>query len=79
MLLVFTKLCLKIKENVFYLSPRPLHTQPTLPLSAHLPAVTHVLTFQNTRKVTSRRRVSGRVDSAKNMNTTVIVSMLFCA
>ena len=34
--------------------------------TAALPAVTHVLTFQNAWKGTSRRCVPGRVDSAKN-------------
>ena len=52
----------------FYSSPRPLPTQPTLPLSVYLPAVTHVLTFQNAWKVTSRRCVTGRVDSAKKQH-----------
>ena len=52
-------------QNIFYSSPRPLHKQPTLPLSVYLPAVTHLLLFQNARIVTSRRCVPGRVDSAK--------------
>ena len=56
---------LVLPDDTFYSFPRPLPTQPTLPLSVYLPAVTHVLTFQNAWKVTSHRCVPGRVDSAK--------------
>ena len=46
-------------------SPLALPTQPTHPLSVYLPALTHVLFFQNACEMTSRPCVPGRVDSAK--------------
>ena len=52
-------------KNNFYSYPRPLPTQPTLPLSVYLPAMTHVPTFQNAWKMMSRRCLPGRVDSPK--------------
>ena len=50
----------------FYSSPLALPTQPTLPLPVYLPAITHVLCFQNACELMSRRCVPGRDDSAKN-------------
>ena len=60
---VFTLILL---DRYFLFIPPPFaHTahSPSLCLPS---AVTHVLIFQNPRKVTSRRCIPGRVDSAKN-------------
>ena len=52
-------------DTFFSHPPLPFAHTAHSPWSIYLPAVTHVLTFQNARKVTSRRCVPGRVDSAK--------------
>ena len=53
-----------ILQDLYFLLP----TKPTLPLFVYLPAITHVIFFQNAWKVMSGRCVPGRVDSAKKQH-----------